>query len=189
MFARFSSCLRYLRKFRSASDSSLDPLNDRSEDGAALVEFTVLMPVFFLILFGIVEFGSVIFTQNNMTNAARQGARTTSVQGGSMASANTYACKALAGSGMTFTITSTSIVSGGTCPDVQVQISIPIATASLFNTFFGYSGGNLTAKAWSGNITTTAIMHSEQTNPSVCIPVGATATCSCNTSANPPTGC
>ncbi|HTS41730.1 MAG TPA: TadE/TadG family type IV pilus assembly protein [Xanthobacteraceae bacterium] len=159
------------------------------DDGAALVEFTILMPVLFLILFGIIEFGSMIFTQNNMTNAAREGARTSAVQGGTMANANTYACKFLAGSGMTFTIKSTTVASASTCPDVQVQVSVPTATASLFNTFFGFSGGNITANSWAGTISASATMRSEITNASSCIPVGSTATCSCNTAVNPASGC
>src|SRR5262245_9821794 len=98
-----SKILHRLRRLGAHADSPSMPAD---ETGAALVEFTVLMPLFFFILFGIVEFGAMMFTQNNMTNAAREGARTSAVQGGTMTAANQAACRWLSGSGRTFTITS-----------------------------------------------------------------------------------
>src|SRR5437868_1635716 len=68
-------------------------------DGGPMVEFAVMAPLFFVILFGIVEWGSIFFLQNNMVNAAREGARTAAVQGGTMAAAGQSACRWLSGSG------------------------------------------------------------------------------------------
>lgn len=153
------------------------------EDGAALVEFTVLMPLFFLILFGIVEFGGMMFMQNNMTNAAREGARTSAVQGGSMTAANQAACRWLSGAGRTFTITSTDMCTS--VQDVQVQISISKANASLMNAFFSISNGSLTESAWGGTIGSTVTMRKE----AACTATQAAVTCQCNTSGATPTGC
>ena len=50
--------------------------------GGPMVEFAVMAPLFFIILFGIVEWGSMFYLQNNMVNAAREGARTAAVQSG-----------------------------------------------------------------------------------------------------------
>ncbi len=47
----------------------------RKEDGSTAMEFALVMPVMLLILFGIIEFGSVLFLHNNMLNAARGAAR------------------------------------------------------------------------------------------------------------------
>ncbi|MEO7753772.1 MAG: TadE/TadG family type IV pilus assembly protein [Terracoccus sp.] len=48
----------------------------RGDDrGAAAVEFALLLPVVFLIIAGIVDFGTVFFTKIELTNAAREGAR------------------------------------------------------------------------------------------------------------------
>lgn len=48
----------------------------RSEDGgAAMVEFAILMPVLFLLVFGIIEFGRAYNAQNTLTHAAREGVR------------------------------------------------------------------------------------------------------------------
>ena len=44
-------------------------------DGAAMVEFAIIAPLLFLLIFGIIDFGRVFFLYNNLTNAAREGAR------------------------------------------------------------------------------------------------------------------
>jgi len=47
----------------------------RRNRGAAAVEFAMVAPVFFLLLFGIIEFGRCILVQQMLTNASREGAR------------------------------------------------------------------------------------------------------------------
>lgn len=47
----------------------------RKQEGQALVEFALVAPVLLLILFGIVEFGLILFNQHVITNASREGAR------------------------------------------------------------------------------------------------------------------
>lgn len=47
----------------------------RDSTGAALVEFAIIAPLLFLLIFGIIDFGRVFFLINNLTNAAREGAR------------------------------------------------------------------------------------------------------------------
>jgi len=42
---------------------------------AAMVEFAIVAPVLFVLIFGIIDFGRVFFLYNNLTNAAREGAR------------------------------------------------------------------------------------------------------------------
>jgi Flp pilus assembly protein TadG len=46
-----------------------------SRRGAAAVEFALLMPVFLLVVWGIVEFGRAMMVGQLVTNAARHGAR------------------------------------------------------------------------------------------------------------------
>lgn len=48
---------------------------DRGEDGAAAVEFALLLPLLVLLLFGIIEFGFAFSTRIQATNAAREAAR------------------------------------------------------------------------------------------------------------------
>ena len=52
-----------------------------NERGAAAAEFALLLPVFLLILFGIMEFGMMMYGREVVTNAAREGARAGIVQG------------------------------------------------------------------------------------------------------------
>lgn len=46
------------------------------QNGVAAVEFAVIVFLFFMLLFGIVEFGRVLFTWNSAVEATRLGART-----------------------------------------------------------------------------------------------------------------
>ncbi len=48
----------------------------RSEQGTAIVEFAIVLPLLLVILFGIIEFGFLLYNQAMLTNAAREGART-----------------------------------------------------------------------------------------------------------------
>ena len=47
----------------------------RREDGAALVEFALFAGLLLMLAFGIIDFGRALFTANNITAAAREGAR------------------------------------------------------------------------------------------------------------------
>lgn len=58
--------------------TGIKKLNDR---GAVGVEFALLLPVVLLILFGIIEFGMMMYGREVVTNAAREGARAGIVQG------------------------------------------------------------------------------------------------------------
>jgi Flp pilus assembly protein TadG len=43
--------------------------------GQALVEFAIVLPVFLLVLFGLIEFGYMLYSQMTVSNAAREAAR------------------------------------------------------------------------------------------------------------------
>ena len=55
----------------------------RNRWGAAAVEFAVIVPVFLLFVFGMVEFGRAIMVQQMLTNASREGARLAVLDGSS----------------------------------------------------------------------------------------------------------
>ena len=46
-----------------------------SQEGAALVEFVIVLPVILLLLFGMIEFGILMYNKQVITNASREGAR------------------------------------------------------------------------------------------------------------------
>lgn len=45
------------------------------QDGAALLEFAIVMPLLFALIFGIIEFSLLLYNKQIITNAAREGAR------------------------------------------------------------------------------------------------------------------
>jgi len=47
----------------------------RGECGGSMIEFAVIAPLLFVILFGIIEFGVLLFDKAMLTNASREGAR------------------------------------------------------------------------------------------------------------------
>ena len=47
--------------------------------GQALVEFALVLPIFAIMLFGIIDFGRYVFTANSLNNGAREAARFASV--------------------------------------------------------------------------------------------------------------
>lgn len=47
----------------------------RREDGQAMVEFALILPIFLLILCGIIDFGWLFYNQLSLNNACREGAR------------------------------------------------------------------------------------------------------------------
>lgn len=47
----------------------------KNRQGAAVVEFAVVAPIFILLVFGMIEFGRMVMVQQVITNASREGAR------------------------------------------------------------------------------------------------------------------
>ena len=47
----------------------------KSQQGAAVVEFVLVVPLLLLLLFGIVEFSLIMYNKHILTNASREGAR------------------------------------------------------------------------------------------------------------------
>jgi Flp pilus assembly protein TadG len=141
------------------------------EGGAVLVEFTILVPIFLLLLFGVIEWGNIFYVQSNMATAARMAARAVAV--GSVAyssSASTMTTAAigvacgstspLSGSPYTYTFkltynqgcTNGNVSQGfGT---VTMNIKTPMAPVSLIN----YLG----TIASTATITAQATMQQEQ---------------------------
>lgn len=49
--------------------------------GQGMVEFAIVGPIFFLMLFGVIELGRVMFVTHQVSNGAREGARWAMVRG------------------------------------------------------------------------------------------------------------
>ncbi len=71
----------------------------RSRDGSAALEFAIVAPVFFLLLFGIIETGLIFFASTDLENATNTVARlirTGQAQGMSAADFRTQVCNDIA---------------------------------------------------------------------------------------------
>lgn len=47
----------------------------KQQQGTSVAEFAIVASVFFMMIFGIIEFGRLMYTHNALTDAARRGAR------------------------------------------------------------------------------------------------------------------
>ncbi len=47
----------------------------KSNSGTAAVEFAIIAPLLFVLVFGIIEFGAMLYNQSVITNASREAAR------------------------------------------------------------------------------------------------------------------
>lgn len=121
----------------------------RSRSGAAAVEFALVLPLFLLLLFGIMQFGTVMFLHNNMVNAAREAARRMSVAELDKPQAEAYARNYLAAWNVEFEVTATPPAAPN--GEVSVVITVLAADAALVN--FPIS--------WPGNLVAEATMRSE----------------------------
>ncbi|MEN6451994.1 MAG: TadE/TadG family type IV pilus assembly protein [Thermoguttaceae bacterium] len=107
----------------------------RERRGAALVEFAIVAPLFFLMVFGIIEFGRAIMVQEILTNASREGARLavldspTPTAGAVKSTVATYLANAGI-SGATVTINPSEPTSAGYGQPVTVTVSIPFSNVS-----------------------------------------------------------
>jgi len=119
--------------------------SDEGNRGQGLVEFALILPVFLLLLFGMVEFGRAYMTKNILTGAAREAVRRAAVQSDSATAINeaqTRAQEVLNSAGIYSAVVTVTDNNVGTEPTVEVSITynFPI----LVGGFFGFTGpGNV----------------------------------------------
>lgn len=148
---RFSTLpiLRVLRNFSSREsfgEGQITPLATvklekdcrpcrRNRQGAAAVEFAIVAPVFFMMVFGMIEFGRAIMVQQVLTNASREGARVGVLDSATptrtqVISTVTTSLQAAGITGATITVTPTEPTSAGYGDPVTVAVSIPFSSVS-----------------------------------------------------------
>ncbi len=71
--------MNVLRSFLGGDGRRARPRR-RGERGAAAVEFAIVLPLLFVLLFGIIEFGILFYNYQVITNASREGARAGIIQ-------------------------------------------------------------------------------------------------------------
>jgi Flp pilus assembly protein TadG len=122
----------------------------RNRRGAAVVEFAVVAPVFFLLVFGMIEFGRMVMVQQLLTNAAREGARvgvldsSTSTEVSNAVKSYLTAAKI---NNPTITCTPTNPSSATYGQPVTVTVSIPFNQVSWLPSPMFLGGQSMTASS------------------------------------------
>lgn len=86
------------------------------EDGQSLVEFALIIPLFAVLLFALLDFGRVIYTQNTVEEAAREASRTGTIEAVAASWKYSLIRNAAIGSAVGLGLT-TANVSGAGCAD------------------------------------------------------------------------
>jgi Flp pilus assembly protein TadG len=72
----------------------------KNRHGAAIVEFAVVAPVLFLLIFGMIEYGRMVMVQQVLTNASREGARQAVLDGATYNGVNSFVSSYLTSAGI-----------------------------------------------------------------------------------------
>ena len=105
--------------------------------GAAAIEFALVMPVYLIVLLGLLEFARLGMALQIMSTAAREGCRIAALPNHTAADAQTRVNAVLAGSGIpattiTLSPTDPSTATGGT--PITLTMSIPFSQVSWLGT-------------------------------------------------------
>ena len=101
--------------------------------GAAVVEFAVVAPVFFLLVFGMIEFGRMVMVQQIITNASREGARIGVLDGATTSGVTSTVTDYLTGSGIdgaSVTVVPDPPDQAGWGEPVTVTVDVPFSQVS-----------------------------------------------------------
>jgi Flp pilus assembly protein TadG len=120
----------------------------RKRSGAAVVEFAVVVPVFFLLVFGMIEYGRLVMVQQVLTNASREGARVGVLDGATVTSVtsavNNYLTSANI-NGSTTTVSPNPPSSAAYGGSVTVTVSVGFNQVSWLPSPIYLGGKTLTA--------------------------------------------
>jgi Flp pilus assembly protein TadG len=126
----------------------------RKRRGAAAVEFAIVAPVFFLLVFGMIEYGRMVMVQQVLTNASREGARVGVLDPPtgqtSLPLVTSAVNKYLSSAGITGATTTTipSEPSSATYgQSVTVKVSVPFSNVSWFPTPIWLGGKTLSTSS------------------------------------------
>lgn len=121
--------------------SALRPfLKDRS--GTSAIEMAFSLPILLMVLTGIIQFGAMFFLQNHMGDVARDTARRLSVGQINLSQAQSYAEGELMNWDATFAVDVQELDD-----EVTVDITVPLAEASLVDILGLFESGTLRARA------------------------------------------
>ena len=119
----------------------------KTRRGAAAVEFAVVLPVFVILVFGMIEYGRMVMVQQVITNASREGARCAVLDGATTSSVQsavtTYLSNAQVSGGSTAVTPEPATAASG--DPVTVTVSIPFSAVSWLPSPMYLGGKTLSA--------------------------------------------
>ena len=113
-----------------------------------MVEFAVVAPLFFLLIFGMIEFGRMVMVQQVITNASREGARIGVLDGASTSDVTTAVSNYLQSAsiqGATVSVTPNPPSSAGYGAPVTVTVSVTFNQVSWLPSPMFLGGQSLSA--------------------------------------------
>jgi Flp pilus assembly protein TadG len=122
----------------------------RNRQGAAVVEFAIVAPVFFLLVFGMIEYGRMVMVQQVITNASREGARVGVLDGSTSSNVTTAVNNYLTAAKISTSSTTTTVSpnppsNAGYGGAVTVTVSIPFSAVSWLPSPLYLGGKTLSA--------------------------------------------
>ena len=124
----------------------------RNRKGAALAEMAAILPVFALIIFGILEASRMCMVSQLLANAAREGCRVAVCKDRTLADVTTLVKAILSDSGITastVTVTSnqTNLQHAGMRDPITLTVQVPFKDVNWLPTPFLYSSTTVRARA------------------------------------------
>jgi Flp pilus assembly protein TadG len=114
------------------------PRTRRADRGAAAVEMAIVLPLLFLVIAGIIDFGRYFFEQIQLSNAAREGARAAVVSTASLADIES---RAAAAAGAVSGLQITATLCSGSGGNATVAAASPSFTWILLEPAMNLFGG------------------------------------------------
>ena len=118
--------------------------------GAAAVEFAVVAPVFFLLVFGMIEYGRMVMVQQIIVNSAREGCRAAVLDGSTTSGVKSTVITAMSSGNITITTSNVTV-----SPDppsnaefgdpVTVTVTVPFNQVSWLPSPMYLGGKSMTA--------------------------------------------
>lgn len=129
--------------------------------GAAVVEFAIIAPVLFLLVFGMIDLGRAMMVQNLITNAARDGARSAVLDGSTAEGVEAQITEYLSASTIdsaNVTVSPNPLTNADLGDPVSVTVEVPFNSVSWLPKSWFLAGATLQA---------TVVMRREVSNSSI----------------------
>ena len=122
----------------------------KSQKGQSLVEFALILPVFVVLLFGIMEFGRLWEMANVLTSAAREGARVAAVTSPDVSKATSAAQRVISAGNITQSVITVSGPNSSNEVTVTVSAAYTPMTGSIIPGLGPLSISRSTTMRWEG---------------------------------------